>query len=122
MKEIITQKGGSKVKFTETDFLTANKLKSILTKAVKKSGYSLSQLDSEKTIEVLDCDDDLVDILFKCLERCTFEGEKISRDTFEPVSARVDYYEIMLTCLEINYTPFVKAPNSMSKELQTKNQ
>lgn len=112
-KEITTVKGGIKVKFNEADFLTANKLRSILTQAVKKQGYDMSKLDGLITIEVIDCNSDLVDILFDCLKRCTYAGEKISRDTFEPIEARIDYYEIMMTCLEVNYLPFVQAPDSL---------
>ena len=114
-KEIITKGTGAKVKFSEVDFLTANKLKSILTKSAKNQGYKLSELDAEKTIEVLDCNKEVVDILFECLKRCSYDGEKITVDIFEDPKRWADYYEIMLTCLEVNYTPFFVNPSSLSK-------
>lgn len=46
--------------------------------------------------------------LWKCFERCTYNGLKITEDTFEPVEARGDYFEL---CMEVgmdNIAPFMK--------------
>ena len=118
-REIITVNGKAKVVFNETDFRTANKLKSALTKAVKAQGYNLADLGTTETLEVLDVSDELQSVLFECLKKCTYNSAKITEDTFESLEARSDYYEILLICLEVNYFPFVKAPNSSSKEKLT---
>jgi len=118
-KEIITGNGKAKVVFNETDFKTANKLKSTLTKAVKAQGYNLADLGTTETLEVLDVSEELQSVLFECLKRCTYNSAKITEDTFEPLEARSDYYEILLVCLEVNYFPFVKAPSSLSEEKLT---
>jgi len=115
-KIIKTNNGAIEVSLQDSDFATSNKLRAIFTKSVKKQGYKLEELGNVETIEVLDCNEELQEILFKCLERCTYDGVRITKETFEPISARQDYYEIMLACLGINYDPFFKAPALSSKD------
>lgn len=44
--------------------------------------------------------------VFKCLERSLYNDEKITKDTFEPVENRGDYYPIVIECLKVNVLPF----------------
>lgn len=50
--------------------------------------------------------------LFKCLARCTYNGNKITAEIFEDVAARQDYNEIVRGCIEVNQSPFPKSPIS----------
>lgn len=50
--------------------------------------------------------------VYKCLERCTYNGQKITKATFEDVTARQDYAEIVRSCIEVNQAPFPKSPIS----------
>jgi hypothetical protein len=51
--------------------------------------------------------------LWKCFERCTYDGGKgalkIDKDTFEPVEARQDYMKVCLEVARENIDPFVKS-------------
>lgn len=46
--------------------------------------------------------------LAECLKRATYNGVKISKDTFEPVEAREDYMQVMLEVAMENLKPFTK--------------
>lgn len=113
------------------DFISAMKLKNAVLKAVKESGVDISKIDLEKInaaslqpiIEVVlsaDTSEDVEKAIFKCLERCTYNGERIIRDTFEPIEAREDYYEIVIACLKENLAPFFKNLISKLKSLTPK--
>ena len=122
---------GVDVKINPADFISAMKLKNSVLKAVKESGVDISKIDLEKItaaslqpiIEVVlsaDTNEDVEKALFKCLERCTYNGERIIRDTFEPIEAREDYYEIVINCLKENLAPFFKNLISKLKSLTPK--
>ena len=119
-----TTQNGVKVKINPADFVISMKLKNAVLKAVKDSGVDVSKIDLKKItaaslqpiLEVVlyaDTNEAVESSLFKCLERCTYNGEKIIRDTFEPIEAREDYYEIVIACLKENLSPFFK--NLISK-------
>lgn len=46
--------------------------------------------------------------LLKCIDRCTYDGKKIDKDTFEPVGARGDYMKVCIEVVKENILPFVK--------------
>lgn len=128
--KIKTQNGVDLV-IEPADFISAMKLKNAVLKAVKESGVDVSKIDLEKInaaslqpiIEVVlsaDTSEDVEKAIFKCLERCTYNGERIIRETFEPVEAREDYYEIVIACLKENLAPFFKNLISKLKSLTPK--
>lgn len=47
--------------------------------------------------------------IWKCAERCLYQGHRITTDTFEPVSARQDYIESLYLIAEANIHPFGSA-------------
>lgn len=47
--------------------------------------------------------------VWKCMERCLYEGLKIDENTFEPDKAREDYLKVCLEVSQENIRPFVKA-------------
>ena len=46
--------------------------------------------------------------VWKCLRRCTYNDEKITEQTFEKVSAREDYFQILMEVAQFNVLPFGK--------------
>ncbi len=47
--------------------------------------------------------------LNKCFQQVTYNGMKISGDTWEPVSARDDYFKACIEVAKENILPFVKS-------------
>lgn len=43
-----------------------------------------------------------------CLKRCTYNGLKITEDTFEPEKAREDYIDVFINVISENIAPFLK--------------
>jgi hypothetical protein len=52
--------------------------------------------------------DDIRRALWKCMDRVTYNGLKIDKDTFEPEEARQDYLEVCWQVAERNVSPFLK--------------
>ena len=59
-------------------------------------------------------------VLWKCLARCTYNGERITKSVFEKEEARADFYEIMMACILKNIRPFIKSLISLFKSLSEK--
>lgn len=104
-------------KFNDADFITAMKLKKAVIGAVKESNVDLSKIDMDnlnlasidtigQIILAADSSEKVEKAIFDCLKRCTYNGEKITPDTFEPIEARKDYYDIIIECLKGNLGPF----------------
>jgi len=126
-----TTKKGSEVAINVADFITSMKLKKAVIEAVKESGADISSIDLDnlkigaidsilQIILAADSSDKVNDAIFKCLARCTYNSERITRDTFEPVEAREDYYEIVMACLKENLLPFYSPLLSRLNALQEK--
>lgn len=47
--------------------------------------------------------------LFVCMKRCTYDGMKIDKDTFEPIEAREDYFQVCYEIARVNIFPFTKS-------------
>lgn len=45
--------------------------------------------------------------LWACFERCTYNGAKIDKDTFEPLAAREDYMKVCIEVAKGNVFPFM---------------
>ncbi len=104
-------------KFHDSDFLTAMKLKRAVTVAVKESGVDITSIDLDnlklasinaigQMVLAADSSEQVEKAVFVCLKRCLYNGEKITPETFEPIEARKDYYEIIIECLQGNLSPF----------------
>jgi hypothetical protein len=140
--EFITT-NGVEVRINIADFITSMKLKKEVFKAVKDSNIALSKLDLDKLLSghkenisgavksgaldslmevilTVDSNDKVEEAIFKCLARCTYNGEKITRSTFEPIEARENYYETIIYCLMENLSPFYAPLRSKFKELEAK--
>lgn len=118
MKEF-TSSTGTKVAIHEASFKDAIALKNSAQKAFLAQGIALSiETDLMQAIFALDSNEEVSKNIFKCLARSTYGSLKITEETFEPVEARNDYYEIVLACLEVNLLPFFKALTSKLAEAQ----
>lgn len=47
--------------------------------------------------------------LWECMKRATYNGLKVSDDTFEPVEAREDYIQVCFEVAKANIAPFLKS-------------
>jgi hypothetical protein len=47
--------------------------------------------------------------LEECMKRATYNGRKIDSDTFEPVEARGDYFDVCFEVAKENVLPFAKS-------------
>lgn len=112
------------IKINPADFEAAENLKNAVLKELGASGIDIDGVSFDSEIEVSSflntalkaaSSQDIQAALYACLIRCTFEGEKITKDTFEPVENREHYYPIMLECLKVNLTPFFKGLISQFK-------
>lgn len=54
-------------------------------------------------------------VLWECMGRCLYRGQKIVKETFEPEAARGDYLLVAKEVLEVNLTPFLKNLSSLLK-------
>jgi hypothetical protein len=134
--EFTTAKG-VEVKINMADFITSMKLKKAVVEAVKDSGIDIASVDLEnlkvgaidsilQVILTADCSDKVEEAIFKCLSRCTYGGQKITKDIFDNTDsekakeAREDYYEIVIACLKENLNPFFAPLFSKLNELQEK--
>lgn len=63
---------------------------------LKNAAFQLLQSDTVETC------------LFACLERCLYNGQRITRDTFEKPEARADYLPVAWEVMKANLVPFFK--------------
>ena len=90
-------------------------------KALREKKFNMKMITSlMSVIMAVDSDDNFIISLFKCLERCLYDNQKIVLETFEDIDARADYYEVILWCIKENLLPFIKTLFSMSEDLEKK--
>lgn len=112
MAQFIAQ-SGAKVIINQAPFRDAMALKNAIVSELAKNKIDISSLSADTDVGGLlsalmsvDASDVVYDKIMVCLSRCTYNGEKITEDTFEDVSARGDYYEVVIACLKENILPF----------------
>ena len=59
--------------------------------------------------------------LWPCMMRATYNGQKITRDTFEPESARADFFPIAQEVMVFNLRPFFQGLGSQFSEIFQRN-
>lgn len=126
-----TATSGAKVKINVADFEDAQNLKFAIQKALKNENVELSSLNDlmssdawpiAKIIMAVDSSKDVNEAIWPCLARCSRNGDKITKMTFEPVDARKDYYEIVVACVKENILPLFEGVFALSKSLFSKPQ
>lgn len=63
-------------------------------------------LESYKNILKLDSNPVSRAALFKCLARCTINGEKVTQDSFDSAEWFGDYIPCVTECVNVNVSPF----------------
>ena len=114
---------GAKVVINIADFDSSMRLKNAIEKEFADSKFEMGAIDLKKsfndldisvltpflkTLAQIDSSQEVYDAIFVCLLRCTYNGDKITKATFEEAEARADYYEIVFECLKVNLLPFFK--------------
>jgi Phage tail assembly chaperone protein, TAC len=123
-------KSGAKVVINIAPWVDAKALKKAIQREIAASGLKidldgelnlgskteLSKIVSSSLVSNLmsavvktDGSDSVDDALFKCLCRCTRNGEKIVNETFDNAEARGDYYEIAFACIKENLGPLAES-------------
>lgn len=136
-----TTESNAEVVINMANFIDASRLRVAVLGAIKESGVEISKVDIEKLLSgvkedmgaavksgaldslldmviSLDCSEKVNNEIFNCLKRSTYNSEKITRDTFNELEARGDYYHIVIMCLKVNLTPFFKTLFSKLSALQ----
>jgi Phage tail assembly chaperone protein, TAC len=121
---------GAKVYMSVAPFQDAQALTKALMKSIK--GVPLSDDVMSMDVSVLKdalieaaTSDDVQSAIFRCMERATYDGIKITRDLFDDkdigLKARQDFYGICAKIIEFNCMPFFDQALSMLKTSLKKN-
>ncbi len=125
MNESITLKSGRSLMLGIAPFAIGTKLfKTVLAELrtvnleVQKlditADLNLSKMDPKmlNTVKDVICElassDQVEAIVFDCFARCTLDGKKIDRSTFEPEDARQDYLQAAWEVIKFNLAPFFR--------------
>lgn len=109
--EFTTSENKAKVIINAAPLQDAFKLKSSIQKALLNNGIKLEEtLDKDvfQLFMALDSSEEVFEGIFKCLQKSSYNGIKITKETFEPEEARGDMYEVFFYCLKVNIYPFFK--------------
>ena len=102
---------GARIVINPCSYVEARKLQTTLQKALLAQQLNLEQLwdsDIMTVIFALDSSEDVINSLFSCLKRSTYNDVAIKEEVFDDVKAREDLYEIFYNCIKINIYPFLK--------------
>ena len=113
----ITLKSGAVLAASIAPFSVSNKLLKTIVRELKGVDVELENLDFSKlaaqdinTLKNAICQilgsDAIEQAVFECLAKCTYNGTRIVRDTFDPEDARADYLPCAWEVIKINLRPF----------------
>lgn len=119
MNETVTLNSGVQLQLGLAPFSVGMKLFKTIANELKVVDVNIDTLDFAKlagkdvnvfknAILQLLGSDALEVALFQCMERCLYNGEKITRQTFEPENARQDYLPVAWEVMKYNLAPFFK--------------
>lgn len=118
MADKLTVPSGADVEIRIGSFTAGMKLKNAVEKELARQGLAFfpggvskeKEIDLEKmlpAILMIDSSEVVQAAMWECLTQSTYNGERISTNTFEPEKARGDYYAIMLAAGKKNLMPFI---------------
>jgi len=123
MAQFIAQ-SGAKVIINQAPFRDAMALKNAVVAELSKNKIDISSISSDMEVGgilsallSIDASEVVFDKVMTCLARCTYNGEKITENTFEDASARGDYYDVVLACMKENILPFFQGLLSKLKDV-----
>lgn len=103
---------GAKLEIYPADFLVAKRLYQVIAKEAEEIRVS-GQDEVEnlfKDILMRAISSEKIDAqLWECMKKCTYNGLRITPQTFEPVVARGDYLLAMFEVAVVNVSPFTKS-------------
>jgi len=116
MNEILL-KSGAVLVVNMAPFSSSNKLLKVIMRELKTVDLELENLDLAKiasqdinTLKNAVCQllssDALEQAVFECMGKCTYNGSRIVKDTFEPDDARQDYLPCAWEVIKANLRPF----------------
>lgn len=107
-----TTKTGKKVLIGLAPWPDAKKLKAAIEREVANAGIKIgADTDPGAFLSaalLVDSSEAVDSALVACLARCTYDGNRITEQTFESADARKDYYEIAHACMKENIGPLVE--------------
>ena len=132
-----TAPSGARVEVSISDYSTCFDLMKAVLKAVRSGGVSskipdniqLSDLGKFSEMDIKDLGgfaDAVIDIItskeveeltFKCMERATYNDQRITRATFEPEATRGDFIFVAFQVIKINLNPFGSHLSSGLKDM-----
>ena len=117
---------GAKIVINEATWADVRSLKRVLAIELLKLGFDIDKEflgQSEENLMVgsklfqllkdvyltLEASDDFNNEIMNCLKYCTYDNIKITEQLFDDITeAREDYYDMVIGCLEVNLSPFIK--------------
>ena len=129
MKDFKSELTGNRIVINPAPFGEVKKLKNVLFNELKKNQLGIkltgdtqnlldrnldftAMIDFIKNVLIgVDISEDVESVLWECLKHCTYQTTyRIDETLFDKVpEAREDYYEIIISCIEENLTPFIKS-------------
>lgn len=111
--KIIDLPSGAKLEIALAPFKDAHDLQKALAKEMKEVKIAGGMdITDENLIKDVICtalsSDKIIEAVFVCMKRCTYNGLKITLDTFESEEARGDYYVACMEVAKENILPFLK--------------
>lgn len=122
MNETITLKSGAELSMTVAPFADGMKLFKTIARELKQVDIELGDLDVSKlagkdinsiknVVFQLLGSDAVEACVFDCLKRCTLNGVRITKETFEDENARPDFLPAAWEVIKLNLRPFVSGLN-----------
>ena len=117
---------GAKIVINEANWGDVRKLKKVLAQELIKIGIDIDKEFLGQTKEnlmvggkllslikdvylTLEASDDFNAEIMNCLQYCTYDSIQIKEQLFDDkVEAREDYYDMVIGCLEVNLSPFMR--------------
>mgnify|MGYP001472003072 CR=1 FL=1 len=117
---------GAKVEVTVTDYSTCFDLMKAVLRAVRQGGVGskipdniqMSDLGKFSELDIKDLggfadavigvmtSKEVEELTYKCMERATYNGQRITRSTFEPEESRGDFLFVAFQVIKTNLNPF----------------
>lgn len=103
---------GAEVMIAPAPWEEAGELKNVLVSAsvpLEKVSFTEQSVKDflHKFLVYIDATPRFQEVIWPCLQRCTRDNKKITKQTFDELTARADYYEIVEACVELNTGPFL---------------
>lgn len=110
---IVELPSGAKLEVAVAPFETAKALYMALAAQMKDLKIEFSTEINVNFMKDIACaavsSKEIESALWACLARCTYNGLKITKDTFEPEESRQDYMTVCFEVAKDNVAPFLKS-------------